>query len=203
MHPLLLHGFGTSVRVNGRTLEIDRRSEAVKRPTAPSSSLSTSVIVDSLTGSVSFEAPAVPRRPRHSGNNCFGGMERCYPRFFHAVHRTGSYVWPRSQPIRDPEETAQDRPRVHPGEGVEDAFLGRVNEPHVSCLRRPDWQRGWSWARILGQRPRIVRGSRGPGLLEGIRDRCRDPLAEVRVRLPPLAAAILEQLRGRPCECPS
>ena len=53
--PLLLHGFGTSVRVNGRTLEIDWRSEGRKesyRGQLPFDS----VVVDPLTGSVSFEA---------------------------------------------------------------------------------------------------------------------------------------------------
>ncbi len=35
MHPLLLHGFGTSVRVNGRTLEIDWRSEGRKESYRP------------------------------------------------------------------------------------------------------------------------------------------------------------------------
>src|SRR2546429_7180219 len=56
MHPLLLHGFGTSVRVNGRTLEIDWRSEGRKESYRPQQLPFDAVIVDSLTGSVSFEA---------------------------------------------------------------------------------------------------------------------------------------------------
>src|SRR5437879_10669088 len=56
MHPLLLHGFGTSVRVNGRTLEIDWRSEGRKESYRPQQLPFDSVIVDSLSGSVSFEA---------------------------------------------------------------------------------------------------------------------------------------------------
>jgi CRISP-associated protein Cas1 len=56
MHPLLLHGFGTSVRVNGRTLEIDWRSEGRKESYRPQQLPFDSVVVDSLTGSVSFEA---------------------------------------------------------------------------------------------------------------------------------------------------
>lgn len=56
MHPLLLHGFGTSVRVNGRTLEIDSRSEGKKEAYRPQQLPFDSVVVDSLTGSVSFEA---------------------------------------------------------------------------------------------------------------------------------------------------
>ena len=56
MHPLLLHGFGTSVRVNGRTLEVDWRSEGRKESYQPQQLPFDSVVVDSLTGSVSFEA---------------------------------------------------------------------------------------------------------------------------------------------------
>jgi CRISP-associated protein Cas1 len=56
MHPLLLHGFGTSVRVNGRTLEIDWRSEGRKESYRPQQLPFDSVVVDSLTGSISFEA---------------------------------------------------------------------------------------------------------------------------------------------------
>jgi CRISP-associated protein Cas1 len=56
MHPLLLYGFGTSVRVNGRTLEIDWRSEGRKESYRPQQLPFDSVVVDSLTGSVSFEA---------------------------------------------------------------------------------------------------------------------------------------------------
>jgi CRISPR-associated protein Cas1 len=56
MRPLLLHGFGTSVRVNGRALEVDRRSEGRKESYRPQQLPFDSVVVDSLTGSVSFEA---------------------------------------------------------------------------------------------------------------------------------------------------
>jgi CRISPR-associated endonuclease Cas1 len=56
MRPLLLHGFGTSVRVNGRTLEIDWRSEGRKEVYRPHQLPFDSVVVDSMTGSVSFEA---------------------------------------------------------------------------------------------------------------------------------------------------
>lgn len=56
MRPLLLHGFGTSVRVNGRTLEIDWRSEGRRESYRPQQLPFDSVVVDSLTGSVSFEA---------------------------------------------------------------------------------------------------------------------------------------------------
>ncbi len=56
MRPLLLHGFGTSVRINGRTLEIDWRSEGRKESYRPQQLPFDSIIVDSLTGSVSFEA---------------------------------------------------------------------------------------------------------------------------------------------------
>jgi CRISPR-associated protein Cas1 len=56
MRALLLHGFGTSVRVNGRTLEIDWRSEGRKESYRPQQLPFDSVVVDSLTGSVSFEA---------------------------------------------------------------------------------------------------------------------------------------------------
>ncbi|MGP8073995.1 MAG: CRISPR-associated endonuclease Cas1 [Thermoplasmata archaeon] len=56
MRPLLLHGFGTSVRVNGRTLEIDWRSEGRKESYRPQQLPFDSVVVDSLTGSISFEA---------------------------------------------------------------------------------------------------------------------------------------------------
>lgn len=56
MRPLLLHGFGTSVRVNGRTLEVDWRSEGRKEAYRPQQLPFDSVVVDSLTGSVSFEA---------------------------------------------------------------------------------------------------------------------------------------------------
>ncbi len=56
MRPLLLSGFGTSLRVNGRTLEIDWRSEGRKETYRPQQLPFDSVVVDSLTGSVSFEA---------------------------------------------------------------------------------------------------------------------------------------------------
>ncbi len=56
MHPLLLHGFGTTLRVNGRTLEVDWRSEGRKESYRPQQLPFDSVVVDSLTGSVSFEA---------------------------------------------------------------------------------------------------------------------------------------------------
>jgi CRISP-associated protein Cas1 len=56
MRPLLLHGFGTSVRVNGRTLEIDWRSEGRRESYRPQQLPFDSVVVDSLAGSVSFEA---------------------------------------------------------------------------------------------------------------------------------------------------
>jgi CRISPR-associated protein Cas1 len=56
MRLLLLHGFGTSVRVNGRALEIDWRSEGRKESYRPQQLPFDSVVVDSLTGSVSFEA---------------------------------------------------------------------------------------------------------------------------------------------------
>jgi CRISP-associated protein Cas1 len=56
MRPLLLHGFGTSVRVSGRTLEVDWRSEGRKASYLPQQLPFDSVVVDSLTGSVSFEA---------------------------------------------------------------------------------------------------------------------------------------------------
>jgi len=56
MRPLLLHGFGTSVRVNGRTLEVDWRSEGRKEVFRPQQLPFDSVVVDSMTGSVSFEA---------------------------------------------------------------------------------------------------------------------------------------------------
>src|ERR1700691_1908499 len=56
MRPLLLHGFGTSVRVNRRTLEIDWRSEGRKESYRPQQLPFDSVVVDSMTGSVSFEA---------------------------------------------------------------------------------------------------------------------------------------------------
>ena len=56
MRPLLLSGFGTSLRVNGRTLEVDLRSEGRKESYRPQQLPFDSVVVDSLTGSVSFEA---------------------------------------------------------------------------------------------------------------------------------------------------
>lgn len=56
MRPLLLHGFGTSVRVSGRTLEVDWRSEGRKAIYRPQQLPFDSVVVDSMTGSVSFEA---------------------------------------------------------------------------------------------------------------------------------------------------
>src|SRR5579864_1671219 len=56
MRPLLLHGFGTSIRVNGRTLEVDWRSEHRKESYHPQQLPFDSVVVDSMTGSVSFEA---------------------------------------------------------------------------------------------------------------------------------------------------
>ena len=55
MRPLLLHGFGTSVRVNGRTLEVDWRLKGRKECYRPQQLPFDSVVVDSLTGSVSFE----------------------------------------------------------------------------------------------------------------------------------------------------
>jgi hypothetical protein len=54
--PLLHHGFGTSVRVNGRTLEIDCRSGARKESYRPQQLPFDSVVVDSMAGSVSFES---------------------------------------------------------------------------------------------------------------------------------------------------
>ena len=56
MHPLLLSGFGTSVRVNGRTLEVDWGSEGKTESYRPQQLPFDSVVVDSMTGSVSFEA---------------------------------------------------------------------------------------------------------------------------------------------------
>ena len=56
MRPLLLHGIGTSVCVNGRTLEIDWRSEGRKEPYRAQQLPFDSVVVDSFAGSVSFEA---------------------------------------------------------------------------------------------------------------------------------------------------
>jgi CRISP-associated protein Cas1 len=56
MHPLLLHSFGTSVRVNGRTLEVDWHSEGRKESYRPQQLPFDSVVVDSLSGSVTFEA---------------------------------------------------------------------------------------------------------------------------------------------------
>ena len=56
MRPLLLSGFGTTLRVSGRTLEIDWRSEGRKEAYRPQQLPFDSVIVDSMTGSVSFEA---------------------------------------------------------------------------------------------------------------------------------------------------
>jgi CRISPR-associated protein Cas1 len=56
MRPLLLHGFGTSVRVNGRTLDIEWRSEGRKESYRPQQLHFDSVVVDSFTGSISFEA---------------------------------------------------------------------------------------------------------------------------------------------------
>jgi CRISP-associated protein Cas1 len=56
MRPLLLYGFGTSVRVNARTLEVDWRSEGRKEVYRPQQLPFDSVVIDSLTGSVSFEA---------------------------------------------------------------------------------------------------------------------------------------------------
>lgn len=56
MRPLLLSGFGTSLRVNGRTLEIDWCSEGRKETYRPQQLPFDSVVVDSMTGSVSFEA---------------------------------------------------------------------------------------------------------------------------------------------------
>lgn len=56
MRALLLHGFGTSIRVNGRTLEIQWRSEGRKESYRPQQLPFDLVVVDSLTGSVSFEA---------------------------------------------------------------------------------------------------------------------------------------------------
>lgn len=59
MRPLLLHGFGTALRVNGRTLEIAWRSEGRRESYSPQQLPFNSVVIDSLTGSVSFEAPGV------------------------------------------------------------------------------------------------------------------------------------------------
>lgn len=56
MRPLLLHGFGASLRVNGRILEIDWRSEGRRESYRPQQLTFDSVVVDSMTGSVSFEA---------------------------------------------------------------------------------------------------------------------------------------------------
>ena len=56
MRPLLLSGFGTSLRVNGRTLKVDSRSEGRKESYRPQQLPFDSVVVDSMTGSVSFEA---------------------------------------------------------------------------------------------------------------------------------------------------
>jgi CRISPR-associated protein Cas1 len=56
MRPLLLHGFGPAVRVNGHTLEVDWRSEGRKEIYHPQQLTFDSVVVDSLTGSISFEA---------------------------------------------------------------------------------------------------------------------------------------------------
>ena len=56
MRPLLLHGIGTSVCVNGRTLEIDWRSEGRKEPYRAQQLPFDSVVVDSFAGSVSFGA---------------------------------------------------------------------------------------------------------------------------------------------------
>ncbi len=56
MRPLFLHGFGTSVRVDGRTLEIEWRSEGRKEFYRPQHLPFDSVVVDSPTGSVSLEA---------------------------------------------------------------------------------------------------------------------------------------------------
>jgi CRISP-associated protein Cas1 len=56
MRPLLLHGFGTSIRVNGRTLEIDFRSEGRKESYRPQQLPFDSVVIDSMTGSISLEA---------------------------------------------------------------------------------------------------------------------------------------------------
>ena len=56
MKPLLLSGFGTSLRVNGRTLEVDWRSEGRKEAYRPQQLPFDSVVVDSMTGSVGFEA---------------------------------------------------------------------------------------------------------------------------------------------------
>ena len=56
MRPLLLSGFGTALRVNGRTLEVDWRSEGRKESYRPQQLPFDSVVVNSMTGSVSFEA---------------------------------------------------------------------------------------------------------------------------------------------------
>ena len=56
MRPLLLHGIGTSVCANGRTLEIDWRSEGRKESYHAQQLPFDSVVVDSFTGSISFEA---------------------------------------------------------------------------------------------------------------------------------------------------
>ena len=56
MRPLLLHGIGTSVCVNGRTLEIDWRSEGRKESYRAQQLPFDSGFVDSFARSVSFEA---------------------------------------------------------------------------------------------------------------------------------------------------
>ena len=55
MRPLLLHGIGTSVCVNGRTLEIDWRSEGHKESYRAQQLPFDSVVVDLFARSVSFE----------------------------------------------------------------------------------------------------------------------------------------------------
>jgi hypothetical protein len=59
MRPLLLHGFGTSVRVNGRTLEIYWRPEGQKESRRPQHLPFDSKVLDSLAGSRSFQARGI------------------------------------------------------------------------------------------------------------------------------------------------
>lgn len=56
MRPLLLHGFGTSVWVNGRVLELDWRPEGRREPYRHQQLPVDSIVVDLLSGSVCFEA---------------------------------------------------------------------------------------------------------------------------------------------------
>jgi CRISPR/Cas system-associated endonuclease Cas1 len=56
MKPLLLNGFGTSLRVNGRTLQVDWPSENRRDSYRPQQLPFDSVVVDSMAGSITFEA---------------------------------------------------------------------------------------------------------------------------------------------------